>query len=157
MNLTRYPGIAIILSLAPASLLADVALEQTMKIEAREWDNEFHCFDLRADPGEDVNLGEAACAPLPAVARETFGPMPFQEWPSQRTEVFGHIPLPYVMGYDTRPLLTLDERKEYLPWLMEKEIVLFYEHDPYNECGLVVRNEKGKYVSGETFPLSELG
>ncbi len=63
-----------------------------MKIEAREWDQAFHCFDLLADPGEEVNLGEAACAPLPDIARATFGPMPFQEWPSHREELFGDIP-----------------------------------------------------------------
>lgn len=69
---------------------------------------------------------------------------------------FGHLPLPYVMGYDTRPLLTLGERERVLPWLVDEGIVLFYEHDPYHECGTVKRNEKGTYVSGETFRLSDL-
>ena len=69
---------------------------------------------------------------------------------------FGHLPLPYVMGYDTRPLLTLSEREKYLPWLHEEEVVLFYEHDPYHECGLVTCNERGKYLSGETFRLDEI-
>ena len=69
---------------------------------------------------------------------------------------FGHLPLPYVMGYDTRPLLTLEERGQILPWLVEEEVVLFYEHDPYHECGTVTRNEKGAFVSGKTFKLSEL-
>lgn len=69
---------------------------------------------------------------------------------------YGHLPLPYVMGYDTRPLLTLDERMEILPQLVEENIVLFYEHDPYNECGEVIRNEKGAYISGKTFKLAEL-
>ena len=65
-----------------------------MKLEAREWDNEFHCFNLLDDPLEETNLGETACAPLAEIAREQFGPMPFQEWPDMRQEVFGHIPLP---------------------------------------------------------------
>jgi glyoxylase-like metal-dependent hydrolase (beta-lactamase superfamily II) len=69
---------------------------------------------------------------------------------------YGHLPLPYVMGYDTRPLLTLEERMQYLPWLVEDQVVIFYEHDPYHECGHVVRNEKGAFVSGDTFPLSAL-
>lgn len=69
---------------------------------------------------------------------------------------FGHLPLPYVMGYDTRPLLTLEERAQILPWLVDEEVVLFYEHDPYHECGTVIRNEKGGFVSGDTFPLSAL-
>ncbi|MBX7240678.1 MAG: MBL fold metallo-hydrolase [Bacteroidia bacterium] len=69
---------------------------------------------------------------------------------------YGHIPLPYVMGYDTRPLLTLEEREEWLPRIVSENIVLFYEHDPYNECGTVVMNEKGGYQSGEVFRLSDL-
>jgi glyoxylase-like metal-dependent hydrolase (beta-lactamase superfamily II) len=69
---------------------------------------------------------------------------------------YGHLPLPYVMGYDTRPLLTLDEREAILPWLVEENVVLFYEHDPVNECGVVLRNEKGGYHSGATFKLSDL-
>ncbi|MFN0203015.1 MAG: MBL fold metallo-hydrolase [Bacteroidia bacterium] len=69
---------------------------------------------------------------------------------------YGHLPLPYVMGYDTRPLLTLSEREKILPYLVENEVVLFYEHDPYHECGLVIKNEKGAYQSGETFPLSNI-
>lgn len=70
---------------------------------------------------------------------------------------YGHLPLPYVMGYDVRPLVTMEERSIFLPWLEKEEIILFYEHDPENECGLVTRNERGKYVSGETFPLSNIG
>jgi glyoxylase-like metal-dependent hydrolase (beta-lactamase superfamily II) len=69
---------------------------------------------------------------------------------------YGHIPLPYVMGYDTRPLLTLSEREELLPWLADNQVVLFYEHDPENECGTVVRTDRGGFASGETFKLSEL-
>lgn len=68
----------------------------------------------------------------------------------------GHLPLPYVMGYDTRPLLTLQEREKFLPQLVEEEIVIFYEHDPVNECGTVVRNEKGAYKQGISLKLSDL-
>lgn len=69
---------------------------------------------------------------------------------------YGHLPLPYVMGYDTRPLLTLDERNKILPWAAENEVILFYEHDPYNECGTVTRNEKGKFESGTNFTLNDI-
>lgn len=69
---------------------------------------------------------------------------------------YGHLPLPYVMGYDTRPLLTLEERGTYLPWLAEEEIILFYEHDPENECGLVIKNDRGKFVSGDRLKLKDL-
>ena len=61
------------------------------------------------------------------------------------------------MGYDVRPLTTMEERTEILPWLVEEKVILFYEHDPENECGLVTQNERGKYVSGERFLLSDIG
>ena len=67
-------------------------MQGPIKIEAREWDDEFHCFDLLADPLEEVNLGEDACAPLPELARDMFGPMPFQEWPVGKNVVFGLRP-----------------------------------------------------------------
>lgn len=63
-----------------------------MKIEAREWDNEFHCFDVLADPFERYNLGEDACAPLPDVARQRIGPMPFQAWPPLKHVEWGAPP-----------------------------------------------------------------
>ena len=55
----------------------------------------------------------------------------------------GHIPLPYVMGYDTRPLLTLEEKGQFLHEAAEREYVLFLEHDGVNECCTVVNTEKG--------------
>lgn len=55
----------------------------------------------------------------------------------------GHIPLPYVMGYDTRPLLTLQEKKTFLSRAAEEEFILFLEHDPINECCMVKHTEKG--------------
>ena len=55
----------------------------------------------------------------------------------------GHIPLPYVMGYDTRPLLTLDEKGKFLNKAADNELVLFLEHDSVNECCTVQHTEKG--------------
>lgn len=55
----------------------------------------------------------------------------------------GHIPLPYVMGYDTRPLLTLEEKKRFLRQAADEQWVLFFEHDPINECCTVKETEKG--------------
>lgn len=67
----------------------------------------------------------------------------------------GHIPLPYVMGYDTRPLLTLKEKEQFLNEAAEKEYILFLEHDPVNECCRVQMTEKGVRLK-DTFKLSEL-
>ncbi|MEZ4936571.1 MAG: MBL fold metallo-hydrolase [Crocinitomicaceae bacterium] len=55
----------------------------------------------------------------------------------------GHIPLPYVMGYDTRPLITMDEKGRFLNTASEKEYVLFLEHDSVNEICTLKNTEKG--------------
>lgn len=55
----------------------------------------------------------------------------------------GHIPLPYVMGYDTRPLLTMDEKSKFLQRAADEEMILFLEHDSVNECCRVEHTEKG--------------
>ncbi len=51
-------------------------MQGPLKIQAREWDGEFHCFDLRSDPEETNNLGEQACGALPQLARSVFHVMP---------------------------------------------------------------------------------
>ena len=55
----------------------------------------------------------------------------------------GHIPLPYVMGYDTRPLLTIKEKAAFLNEAANKNYYLFLEHDAYNEICTVKQTEKG--------------
>ncbi|MGV3461701.1 MAG: MBL fold metallo-hydrolase [Flavobacterium sp.] len=55
----------------------------------------------------------------------------------------GHIPLPYVMGYDTRPLLTLDEKAKFLNMAAQNNYYLFLEHDAHNEIITVEQTEKG--------------
>jgi len=67
----------------------------------------------------------------------------------------GHIPLPYVMGYDTRPLLTMDEKAKFLQKAADEEFVLFLEHDGVNECCTLQHTEKGIRLK-ETFNLNEL-
>lgn len=67
----------------------------------------------------------------------------------------GHIPLPYVMGYDTRPLLTLAEKESFLNQAADQGWVLFLEHDPIHECCTVKRTDKGVRVD-QTFALAEL-
>jgi hypothetical protein len=67
----------------------------------------------------------------------------------------GHIPLPYVMGYDTRPLLTLQEKQLFLEEAAQNQYVLFLENDSVNECCTVKMTEKGVRVD-QTFRLDEL-
>src|SRR5690606_7802206 len=67
----------------------------------------------------------------------------------------GHIPIPYVMGYDTRPLLTMDEKSKFLEEAAREGYILFFEHDPVNECCTVKMTEKGVRVD-QTFKLHEI-
>ncbi|MDC0008206.1 MBL fold metallo-hydrolase [bacterium] len=55
----------------------------------------------------------------------------------------GHIPVPYVMGYDTRPLLTLTEKDLFLKKAMKNDYLLFFEHDAHNEICTLRQTEKG--------------
>lgn len=51
-------------------------MQGPMKLSAREWDGEYHCFNVHDDPDEDRNLGEQACAPLGELARSIYHVMP---------------------------------------------------------------------------------
>jgi glyoxylase-like metal-dependent hydrolase (beta-lactamase superfamily II) len=62
----------------------------------------------------------------------------------------GHIPLPYVMGYDTRPLITLSEKEKFLHKAASENYILFLEHDSQQECCTVQLTEKGVRLK-ETF------
>lgn len=67
----------------------------------------------------------------------------------------GHIPLPFIMGYDVRPLVTLEEKEQILRQAADEKWVLFLEHDPVVECCTVVHTEKGVRLD-QTFKLEEL-
>jgi len=67
----------------------------------------------------------------------------------------GHIPLPYVMGYDTRPLLTLTEKELFMNEAADNQYILFFEHDSVNECCTVKRTDKGVRLD-RVFKLSEV-
>lgn len=66
----------------------------------------------------------------------------------------GHIPVNYVMGYDTRPLLTMQEREPFMKRAADEEYILFLEHDPINECCTVQHTDKGVRLK-EKFSLKE--
>jgi len=66
----------------------------------------------------------------------------------------GHIPLPYVMAYDMFPLTTLKEKKIFLDHALQNDWMLFFEHDPVNECCTLKQTEKGIRVN-EIFRMSD--
>ena len=67
----------------------------------------------------------------------------------------GHVPLPWIMAYDMRPLVTLEEKTTILAEAADKGYFLFFEHDPVMECCSLTRTERG-VKAGESFPLSAL-
>jgi glyoxylase-like metal-dependent hydrolase (beta-lactamase superfamily II) len=67
----------------------------------------------------------------------------------------GHIPLAFVMGYDTRPLLTMTEKQAFLEEAAREGYILFLQHDPVNECCTVKMTEKGVRLD-QTFRLDEI-
>ena len=67
----------------------------------------------------------------------------------------GHIPVPYVMAYDTQPLLSLKEKEQFVTEAAEKQHILFFEHDPVHECCTLQRTERGARLD-KTFKLAEI-
>ena len=55
----------------------------------------------------------------------------------------GHIPLPYIMGYDTRPLLTLEEKLVFLNRAADQDYYLLFEHDAHNQVCNLKQTERG--------------
>jgi hypothetical protein len=66
-----------------------------------------------------------------------------------------HLPIPYVMAYDMFPLTTLLEKKQFLNEAIENNYILFFEHDPANECCSLQQTDKG-IRHKDLFTLAEL-
>ena len=67
----------------------------------------------------------------------------------------GHVPLVYVMGYDTRPLLTMEEKEKFLKQCVDNDYLLFLEHDAHHELASVKMTERGVKLD-ETFSFNEV-
>ncbi len=65
-----------------------------------------------------------------------------------------HIHIPWVMGYDIRPLQTMLEKEELLQKIAQEKWLIFYDHDPFYEVSLIEKNEKG-YSSIHNGTLAE--
>ncbi|MCF6269388.1 MAG: MBL fold metallo-hydrolase [Melioribacteraceae bacterium] len=64
-----------------------------------------------------------------------------------------HIGMPYVMGYDIRPLSTLKEKERLYEKAVDTNHMIFFEHDKDIACAELVRNERGRVVLGEEVKL----
>jgi glyoxylase-like metal-dependent hydrolase (beta-lactamase superfamily II) len=105
-------------------------------------------------PMEDGKLGEIVFTEnisIRFVSGHTENMMLPQIKYKNRTVVFmadllpssGHIPMPYIMGYDMFPLTTLNEKKAFLKEALENNYILFFEHDPKHECCTLQQTERG--------------
>jgi len=65
-----------------------------------------------------------------------------------------HIPLPYIMGYDLQPLVTLEEKKKYLKLALDKNWKLFFGHDPEIAFATVKKFGEG-YIVDKKFRTFE--
>lgn len=82
--------------------------------------------------------------------------IPFIKLPNGKTLVYcadllpshHHIPMPYVMAYDIRPLDTLREKQSFFEKVSDNHHVLFFEHDPLLACGTISVSEHGKFIFG---------
>ncbi|MBT3174286.1 MAG: MBL fold metallo-hydrolase [Lentimicrobiaceae bacterium] len=54
-----------------------------------------------------------------------------------------HIPMPWIMAYDTRPLQTLKDKERFYSEAIKNNYVLFFEHDLHNEACTLKDTEKG--------------
>ena len=66
-----------------------------------------------------------------------------------------HVPMPWVMAYDVRPLETLDEKARFLHEAVEKNWVLYFYHDPSVECATLKKDENGRIVVDKKGLLSD--
>ena len=67
----------------------------------------------------------------------------------------GHIPIPYVMGYDVRPLTTMKEKADFLNLAVKKSFLLFMEHDAHNQIISLKKSEKGVRLN-QSFNFNEI-
>lgn len=65
-----------------------------------------------------------------------------------------HVPLPYIMGYDLFPLVTLEEKRKHLTEAVEKDWVVFFEHDPFTPAARIGLSDKGFFIK-ESFVIND--
>ena len=87
--------------------------------------------------------------------------VPFIDLPNGKTVVYaadllpssGHIKVPYVMAYDVRPLVTIQEKILLYEQITNANHCVFFEHDKDHECGTIIQNKKGRYEVINRGPL----
>ncbi|MCD6065645.1 MAG: beta-lactamase [Bacteroidetes bacterium] len=109
-------------------------IEQSGQLKLIEKEGEFL-------PGFDVKFvyGHTDAMMLPLITHKNRKIL----YTADLTPSVGHLPIPYVMGYDVRPLETLKEKERLLNTAAQEDWLLFFEHDSVNECCSLEQTEKG--------------
>ena len=68
-------------------------------------------------------------------------------YPADLMPTSAHVPVPYVMGYDNHPLITIAEKKKLLPRVIEEEWIVVFEHDALRDASRVIMGDKGPMLS----------
>lgn len=66
-----------------------------------------------------------------------------------------HVPMPYIMGYDVQPLITLKDKERLFDFMLKNDSAVFFEHDLFNECATVTQGRRDVEVA-ETLSLSDV-
>lgn len=69
--------------------------------------------------------------------------------------ILASLPIAWVSSYDTFPITSMEDKERMLSEAVEKKQILFFQHDAYNEC-CTVRKENRKYRVDEVFRLDEV-
>ena len=68
---------------------------------------------------------------------------------------YAHVPIPWIMGYDMKPIQTLNEKKEFLKKAVDQSWYIFMEHDAEHEI-ITLKNEDGKYSMDQSMKISDI-
>ena len=68
-------------------------------------------------------------------------------YPADLMPTSAHVPVPYVMGYDNHPLITIADKKKLLPRVIEEEWIVVFEHDALRDASRVIMGDKGPMLS----------
>ena len=67
-----------------------------------------------------------------------------------------HVGMPYIMSYDVRPLVTLDEKERFFTDCVTNNTILFLEHDPVHECITLKKDVRGRFVVDQYLSLEDI-
>lgn len=75
-------------------------------------------------------------------------------YPADLMPTGAHVPLPYVMGYDNHPLITLREKEQLLREVVDRNVVVVFEHDALRQAARVVWGDKGPRLGDDVLLTS---